>query len=225
MTRTRVCGALLLVAATIGGVAPAKASPADDRGLEVTPSTPLHAPRFVDRPFALQGILGFGSDVGLVGVKGQYTLVDALALGGGVGMNASGYLQLAASANFRPITWSDTRSVNALSIMTSYSTGEYDAFDVSSVLALGMDHSGNTERHYKVDRAHWLQVDAGFEHQLASGFSLRSAIGAAYLLNPGSAYCQATRSPYEALPCEGDIDGTPPDDLLFTMTLALGYAF
>jgi hypothetical protein len=222
----RLWGAALLVAATTGGALPANASPAEDRGLEVTPSTPLRAQRFVDKPFALQGILGFGSDVGLVGMKGQYTVLDALALGGGVGINASGHPQLAAFANFRPITWSNKKSVNALSLMGGYSTGKYEAYDISDFSFMSsMSHSSEPEPRYVVDRAHWLQVDVGFERQFARGFSFRSAIGAAYLLNQGSAYCRNSRSPHETLPCAGETRGTPPDKLLFTMTLALGYAF
>jgi hypothetical protein len=59
--------------------------------------------------------------------------------------------------------------------------------------------------------------------ELRGGFSVRTAIGAAFMLNPSSVVCRTLSG--EVLPCVGGIEGTPPNEPIFTFTVALGYAF
>jgi hypothetical protein len=43
------------------------------------------------------------------------------------------------------------------------------------------------------------------------------------MLNPSSVVCRTLSG--EVLPCVGGIEGTPPNEPIFTFTVALGYAF
>ena len=68
---------------------------------------------------------------------------------------------------------------------------------------------------YRWSMAYWTNFDTGLEFRFAEGFSLRPAVGIAFLMNPNAA--QAT----------GSVDPTyqPVGDWQFYTGVAVGYAF
>jgi hypothetical protein len=165
--------------------------------------------RFRDRPISVVGVTGFGTPLGLIGVAGQYVVLEALTLGAGIGTNDQG-LQLSAYANFRPLHWSGRSVAFAVGPQLAYATGPWAPFSVNGLFSGG----GSSDDRYVVDRAHWLQADLGLEVQTKGGVVFRFSHGAAFLLNPGSGRCEGECPPPEST-----------SEALFTTAITLGYAF
>jgi len=182
------------------------------------PATPTAAKqsrqvRFDERPFAIVSILGFASPVGLAGAGAQYSLAEAVTVGAAVGVNNVGP-QFAGYVNLRPLHWSTSKVAIGVGPQIAYAAGPYVGFEVPIPGA----HGESSPSSYPPHDAQWIQLDLGVEVQSKSGFVFRFSHGAARMLNPrgecGTAggFCDYA-------------NGRSDDDLLFTTSLTLGYAF
>jgi len=150
------------------------------------------------RPFAVQGVVGFGTPVGYAGVMLEYSPhpVFVVSLGAGIGSGTantdclkSGYsgvcggpfvdrLQLAAMGRLRVLRLRNS----ALTLGAGVSGGGYSWDEFTT----------DQPAHKSADRAYWANAEIGYEHRSRSGFSARGFLGFAGMLNPGALHCVDT---------------------------------
>lgn len=133
--------------------------------------------------------LGYATPVGEVGLTADYSFAPEWALGAGLGIGSGlngPSPQVAAIARLRP--WHGFQDAFVTNL--SYSTGGYEFFDLK--LPMGGGVPGDPHDTTGADRAHWIQLDVGWERRAAGGFSIRLTTGFAVMLNPGDLRC--TRS-------------------------------
>lgn len=178
--------------------------------------------RFTDRAIQLEGRVGYGTTVGLLGVVGEYNLFDRLALGGGVGLNDLGPVW-GIHARLRPIvmTAQGGRRLHAITLESAISQGHYAGSEVRLMPTMRDCSSHDTSgcrTYVSSEFVSWLQFDIGWEMRAPSGFSLRVSYGFATRLNSPNWQCTVLG---ETSRCGDEtIAKTIP-----TLTVALGYAF
>ena len=205
---------------------PPRAAPLNDTVSRPPPPVPVRPTHFTDRPLALEAMLGAGTPVGLVGGVLEYSLVDPVAIGAGVGTGVAGP-EGAVILNLRPLFWNG-RAAHAIGATLAWSGGNWDDSPVEILPDMGHQSSEARalEQHRTYTFAQWVQVDAGYELRTRGGFSLRVAYGVAWLAAPGDYQCRVRNG--TEVPCSaGQQENTPkPFSVSIpTMTLSLGYAF
>ena len=180
----------------------------------VRSETPVVAePQRFDQPFHLEARLGGGTSVGLIGVVGEWNVVDVLALGVGVGFNE--WPVFGAGARVRWPVGTFAKHQHAFTLEVDYSRGKYAGMPSFGSVCL---HSESCDVRLDPATAHWIQSEVGWELRTLSGFTLRLAVGAAWLLNSIDWRCTKDDQP---TPCQGKQGETS----IPVSTVALGYAF
>lgn len=118
----------------------------------------------------------------------------------------------------RPLVWGGRGRglLNALTVQTEYRYMAYgdESFGLTALLC-----HADCDRPSFIDMpAHFVVLEAGFEHAFAGGFSLRYAWGAAFELTQPAWRCRVGR---QLAPCA---DEQPPPDELFVTTFGASYA-
>lgn len=157
---------------------------------------------------------GFGTPVGIVGAFLEANPWDALSLGVGAGVTfwgpaAGGYVRL------RALVWGGhgQRALHALTIQTSYTLMRDGELQLMPCI-----HSCAEVRF--LDRtAQLAALSAGFEHQLASGWSFRYDFGAGHAVFATPWKC-ARYDTGAAAPCTSG----PPSDTVFVSTFGVSHA-
>lgn len=186
------------------------------------PVTKKQVRSFSKKPFFFGPRFGYGTTTGLAGVVAEYSVVDRLALGAGIGANGAG-LEYEAHARFRALTWiTPSGRLHAFTFEPAFSRSRYDSFtDMSLGLCEGDPadpHDNCYNPRHAAKWASWAALEAGWETRSKSGFSVGLAMGFAFLLGdpPG---CVIKGS---AVPCGyGDSAATT----LPTFSATLGQAF
>jgi hypothetical protein len=177
-------------------------------------------PHFDDRPWQAEIRFGAGTTVGLLGLVGELNLLDRMALGAGLGFNELG-AAFGAHARFRPLVFRGSRSLHALTLELAYSQTRYrgEPGFVPSICEGNPDdpESSCFDPPVVPVRAHWGQIEFGWEARFPSGFTLRVATGGAWLLHGVEWRCEFENA--EA-PCRSDPGPSVP-----VLALAVGYAF
>jgi hypothetical protein len=177
-------------------------------------------PHFDDRRWQAEIRFGGGTTVGLLGLVGEVNLLDRMALGAGLGFNELG-AALGAHARWRALVFRGRQSLHALTIELAYSQTRYAG--QPGLVPSMCDGSPDDPQSSCFDppvvpvRAHWAQLEFGWEARLPSAFTLRVATGGAWLLHRIDWRCEFENA--EA-PCRSD-----PDPAVPVVTLALGHAF
>ncbi len=176
------------------------------------PSDPWEA-----RPFMIEGHLGIGTPVGLVGIAFDYSPWALVGLNLGVGLGVSGP-QYAFTSRVR-LFRVGRRTRVALYLGAGVSGGSYDqptALDSFPVDG-SQTESAIDSAHFHWDMAYWTNFEAGVEIRLPSNVSLRPYLGLSRLLNPDPSSTIADA-----------YSGMPPADPVVPwseyMGFALGYA-
>ncbi len=195
---------------------------------------------WADRRLVLEGVLGFGTPVGLAGVMARFDVAPWVSIGAGIGRTLGGPQCAALILGRLPVARS-RKALLALTLESGYSTGA--AYDYDPNPSCWDCAHMWTRPVYHVRNAHWVDMELGLEVRFASGFSVRPFAGIAKLVNPGSATCktydQVTRD-WSPAPCDPPInrasegssaffpnlDGPSGDgDMIFVLGIAIGYAF
>jgi hypothetical protein len=174
--------------------------------------------RFDDQ--ALRIGIGMGVAVGSFGLA-LYTEVDAgdrLALGSEVGLSlwglmAGGYLRV------RPAVWGgrQRRALHALTLQGGYRYMQYGEDPFSGILASAC-HGDCDRVHFLNAPAHFITLEAGFEHAFASGWGIRYSMGAALMAGEPDWRCEKVRQPISCA------DGSAPDRQLLVTRFVLSHA-
>ncbi len=237
---SRALVACLLVAASANAQegSGATAPPASTEWIPEEPpdQRPIHIPdkefemagdaaprsRFTERAMLLEGRVGYGTTVGFLGVVGEYSLFDRLALGGGVGLNDLGPVW-GIHARLRPIvmTAQSGRRLHAITLESAISQGHYAGSEVRLMPTMrdcSIHDTSGCRTQVSSEFVSWLQFDIGWEMRAPSGFSLRVSYGFATRLNSPNWQCTVLGVTSSC----GDetVARTIP-----TLTVALGYAF
>jgi hypothetical protein len=170
------------------------------------------------RPFAAGVVAGIATPWGLVGLSAEYTPIEHLSLGGGVGTNLFGW-QIAGMARVRFAP--ERRS--SFYVGAGYSQGRHRQAESTrdGVLSLftgpltTMGHDSRREREWKTAR--WLDVELGIERREPQGFNVRGFIGSAFLLNPGGGAVAAPIGSDES-------PALPTRDVMLYAGAALGFS-
>ena len=179
--------------------------------------------RFDDQHFGVEARAGIGTSVGLIGIVGEYTPIDWLTVGVGIGDNPWGIVG-DAHARFRlyePTPKAGKR--RALTLELAYSRGRYGAlpwFDVFASMCEGSpnDVGGNCySPRVGPEVVNWAQVELGWEIRYRSGISLRPSIGIARLLGEPDWKCSIESGP---APC---VAGKLPAPTTLVLSLAVGF--
>jgi hypothetical protein len=196
---------------------------------DATPQGSASAPvrkyptRFDDQHFGIEARAGFGTDVGLIGIVAEYTPIDWITVGGGIGDNPWGVIG-GVHARFRlyePQALLGLR--RALTLEVGYSRGRYSTLpwtDVFASLCEGSpsDVGGNCYRpNVTPEVVNWGQVELGWETRHRSGISFRPAIGIATLLGQPEWKCTVESG---SAPC---VAGKLPVPTTVVLSLALGF--
>jgi hypothetical protein len=131
------------------------------------------------RPFAIMGVYGVGTPVGILGVVVEYTPIRAITLSAGVG--GSDGAQFA----FTP--------------RVSLPLSDYVSFSVGGGVSGGhyREHSLYDGPGREWRRAIWANGEASMEGRLTKGFSWRAFLGVGQVLNTPSSACMDD----EGVPC------------------------
>jgi hypothetical protein len=198
---------------------------------EVAPEAPAELPasspkaRFIDKPFAVESRIGFGTSVGLLGVAAEIDPLDFVALGGGVGLNPWGPVW-GAHVRVRPLILDFRRkTLFAVILEGAFSRGRYGDVGIGGVLdslceGNPSDPESNCYDPLVVPKAtSWAQLEAGAELRLQFGLTLRMSWGVGRALTSLTPRCTAEGI---AAPCAKNSE---PDRWIAVDTLAVGYAF
>jgi hypothetical protein len=170
-------------------------------------------------------MLGAGTPVGLIGGVVEYSFLDPVALGAGVGTGAAGP-QGAVILNLRPFFWNGRLAAQAIGASVAWSMGNWDSRGFDPLLG-SLDHRSAEVRamdqHGTSSFAQWLELDAGYELRTRGGFVLRVASGLAWLVTPGDVQCRIRNG--NEVPCSAGSTTKPFSQSIPTFTLSLGYAF
>lgn len=169
--------------------------------------------------------MGFGTTVGLIGFVGEYNVDDALALGGGVGVNGWGPTW-GVHARLRPLVGASNqgRRLHALTFEGAFSQGNYavtpdelDSMPSMRPCEKGIDTSGCTT--HAVPRwVSWLQFELGWETRAPGGFTLLLSGGVATRLNSPHWQCTVLDEPVSC-------GSSTPLRVQGTFSLSMGHAF
>jgi hypothetical protein len=151
---------------------PARAEPETsnivDRGPSADESSrPM---RFTAKPLSLNFVAGMGTEVGELGGIAEYSVLDRLAIGAGVGesiFGESSALQLGALARFRFALVESKNVAQSFSVVGSFSEGRFTTL-------FGGDDDG-----MRSERAYWLQATLDYELQTRLGFRFTAGAGVA----------------------------------------------
>lgn len=172
--------------------------------------------KFNDRPLTIDGVVGFGTPVGLIGAALQYDLASWFTVGAGAGTNIAG-LQLAALTRFRGELAATPERASAIAFGASFSSGPFG----QSPEWLNVDHS-YSERYLGVGRMSWVGLDAGIELKRRSGFHLLAAGGLAIPLEPDRGHCEDASTGLRVA-CYDFAPGEKPHVVL-AITFMLGFS-
>lgn len=218
----RRIAALGTFVAVIGWVSTlcARTPPSDAHGSPL-PAVRTPTLRFDDPAFSLEARVGFGTSVGLVGMVGEYSPVEPIALGTGIGMNQWGPIW-EVHARLRPAIRASLNRTDAFTIEAAFSRGPYSA--LPSLLPGVCDgdptdpNDSCYDPHINAVEVSWIQAEAGWEFRLRSGFSFRLSTGLAHVISHPDWQCSVNGQP---APCESK----PPAQTVLAQTIAFGYAF
>jgi hypothetical protein len=157
---------------------------------------------------------GLGTPLGMVGAFVEANPWDAIALGVGGGVTFWG-LAGGAYGRLRPFAWGGQgqRALHAFTIQASYTYMQYGEVLFSPCIDACDDV-------HALDRTAQLgALSAGFEHQLASGWTFRYDFGAAHVLFATPWQC-ARYDTGAAVPCSGESN----PDTLFVATFGVSHA-
>lgn len=148
---------------------------------EPPPAPPPPPPPWEVRPLTVEGHLGAGTPVGLIGIMVDYLLSPAFSLAGGVGFGSapddSPGPHGAVMARLRPARGEK----NAFILGGGFSIGPYRRLGS----ALG-DYGTSVSS----DLGYFFQGEVGWERRTPKGFMVRLTAGIAAMLNPGSLSCK-----------------------------------
>jgi hypothetical protein len=230
-SETALLGALLLTPPAHAGhlddvlVSPwVNQQPAEAPAAEPAPAKPRD--HFDDLPLHLEARWGAGTSVGLVGIVGEYNVLDRLALGAGIGLNPEGAIW-GAHARLRPLIFPSRsgHTLHALFLEGSFSRGRLNSTDPAGGILSDVCEGGHTPGStcYSVfvrpEAVSWSQFEFGWEVRLRIGFTLRVSGGLALALTRPNWRCERDGQPVS---CEGE---SLPDRAIYVQTFALGYAF
>lgn len=165
--------ALAMTSGLLATVVPAAAQAAETG----SPTTTTEEERPA-RTLLFEGAAGIGAPLGWLGASAVVVPIEALALHGGVGLGSQG-IQIDAGLRAR------------------FARGPRDHFAVGagwssgSVAVVGSDFlPGFGMKHYPVwywNRAHLVNIDVSFEHDLGGSVVARPFVGIGYVVNRGDA--------------------------------------
>jgi hypothetical protein len=163
--------------------------------------------RFALRPYLLEGRIGAGNVVGLVGVTAAVDLLGRVVVGAGAGLNVQG-LQLGAYVRGRPAVFLNSTGyrLHAVALELGYCAGPYSPWAVlvgDAVTPSGID---------RWDWAHWIQPSVGWETRSWNGVNAVVAVGYAFPVHSSGYRCVGD------YPCRADLFAIP------TISASLGYA-
>jgi hypothetical protein len=165
---------------------------------------------FDDRPVQAEVRLGFGTSVGLVGLAAEYSLLDPLALGMGIGTNAYGW-QWEAHARLRAFVFRrNSGRLHAMTLEGAFSRGKF-----RSVSLVPCVHTCQDEARIAPAPVSWAQAELGWEMRAPTGFALRLASGFAWPIAEPAWRCEP-----QTAGCDG-----MPDAVIAVLSVALGYSF
>jgi hypothetical protein len=181
--------ATTVLLANLVASAPARAADAADDSFWIEHPTLRRS--FTDAPFTVQGRVGFGTIVGLLGIAASYDVANRIALGAGIGANPSGP-QLAGFVRLRPFTWENRRTgtLRSLALDVGFSTGPYSNGVVKTLLP-GLDAPAPT----RWDRINWVQWEIVYEVKAVDGFSFMLGAGQAWPVSYNGRTCPAAPDP------------------------------
>ncbi len=149
-----------------------------------TEPPPREPDPWATRPFMIEGHVGAGTPVGILGVAFDYSPWPVLGvnLGIGLGVSGPGY---AFTSRVRLLRLGRRTHV-ALYLGAGVSAGAYSQpTDIDSFPVDGSQTESASERaHFHWDVAYWTNFEGGVEIRLRSGTSLRPYLGVSRLLNP-----------------------------------------
>jgi hypothetical protein len=176
--------------------------------------------QFTDHPAVIDGVVGFGTPVGLIGAALQYDLASWLAIGAGAGTNIAG-LQLAALTRLRPWTRTTPALASGVTLGLALATGKYGGRFASGGL-VNVDHS--YAQRYVVGQIGWAHLDLGWELKMRSGFHLLAAGGVAMPIGAEGGHCE-DRNTGARGECSDYPESQKPAMLGFVATLMVGTSF
>ena len=186
----------------------------------MSPPAPLS---YRERPLHLEVLTGIATSVGLFGVRGEYNLGDAFALGAGIGTNGIGP-EWEAHARWRILRNVHRNTLySALTLEGAFARGKYaGSFDLDLGIAEcdQLDPNGGCYKPpISPQTVNWGQVELGWEAMFRSHVTLRLAAGLAHQIGTYHWRCNALG---DSVSC-----GTRalPSEELFVFSFALGYAF
>jgi len=175
-----------------------------------TDNTVEESRHFSDRPFQLGvGLGGVGGPLGLLGMYGEVSVWDRLALGAGFGVDFWGFAT-GGYARLRPIAWGGEgkRLLNALTVQAGYSYMAYGELDLLPCI-----DACSPEMSYSNAYSHFGTITLGMEHLLWGGFTFRYDVGWAHLLMPPKWSCELE---HRAIPCGS---GPAPDFIIQSFSI------
>jgi hypothetical protein len=149
------------------------------------PDAPPRLPDpWVTRPIMVEGHLGFGTPVGILGIALDYSPWSLLGLNLGIGLGLSGP-EYAFTSRVRLLRLGRRTHV-AIYLGAGVSANAYDQPSAIGAIPLdgGQSESANEKAHFHWDMAYWANLEAGVEIRLRSRISLRPYLGISRLLNP-----------------------------------------
>ncbi len=149
-----------------------------------TQGPPREPDPWATRPFMIEGHLGAGTPVGILGAALDYSPWPVLGVNLGIGLGVSGP-EYAFTSRVRLLRLGRRTHV-ALYLGAGVSAGAYSQpTDIDSFSVDGSQTESASERaHFHWDVAYWTNFEAGVEIRLRSGTSLRPYLGVSRLLNP-----------------------------------------
>jgi hypothetical protein len=165
--------------------APVTVLPAEDT-FEQLAEPPPPENLFETHPLSFELRFGVAAPTGALGVALEYSPIEEVGLGCGIGSNVLGWEPAcwlrgrAPLARNRALTLSSGLSMSTYD--QSYTTNE-GLFDLFGGALAGMGEAPTRDLEFR--RAYWSNTDLGYEARHKS-FVFRAFIGAAILLNPSS---------------------------------------
>jgi hypothetical protein len=170
--------------------------------------------RFDDRSAGLGLGTGLGMPAALVGMYAELTPWERITVGVEVGLSfwgpaGGGYVR------FRPLVWGGegTKLLHAFVLQASYTLMRDGPLNLLPCI-----DSCSERVHYRARTAQVGALSAGFEHQFASGWSIRYDFGFGHVLSATAWKCTRLQDGEQA-PCAG----SPPSDNLPVLSFAVGH--
>lgn len=152
---------------------------------DAQPDAPPRLPDpWATRPFMVEGHLGAGTPVGILGIALDYSPWSLLGLNLGIGLGVSGP-EYAFTSRIRLLRLGRRTHV-ALYLGAGLSANAYDQPSYINWIPVdgSQSESASERAHFHWDIAYWTNLEAGVEIRLRSGISLRPYLGVSRLLNP-----------------------------------------